>query len=255
MLKLERQILIEKELQKKGSVLVSELSKALICSEETIRRDIKEMEVAGKLNKIHGGAYLPDKYDKGVPIELRETFFANEKEKMAMKAVDIIKDHSVIMLDSSTTCLTLAQSIIDSGKCVTLITNSLRISSLFNTQTSAVNLICLGGQLHKATASFTGYRTTEGLQQNFADISFISCPAINLAHGLSDNNLNEGQVRKNMLEHSHYRVLIVDHTKIDSIADVLFYDVSKIDCIITDEKLNEEWEYFCEKSSIEVIYS
>ena len=68
MLKLERQLFIEKELHEKGSVLVSELSKVLDCSEETIRRDIKEMEAAGKLNKIHGGAYLPDKYDKGVPI-------------------------------------------------------------------------------------------------------------------------------------------------------------------------------------------
>ena len=90
MLKLERQLFIEKELHEKGSVLVSELSKVLDCSEETIRRDIKEMEAAGMLNKIHGGAYLPDKYDKGVPIELRESFFASEKEQMADKAVDII---------------------------------------------------------------------------------------------------------------------------------------------------------------------
>ena len=155
MLKLERQLFIEKELHEKGSVLVSELSKVLDCSEETIRRDIKEMEAAGKLNKIHGGAYLPDKYDKGVPIELRESFFASEKEQMADKAVDIIKDHSVIMLDSSTTCLKLAEAIISSGKCITLITNSLRISSLFHSQSSNVNLICLGGQLHRATASFT----------------------------------------------------------------------------------------------------
>ncbi|MCB6289080.1 DeoR/GlpR transcriptional regulator, partial [[Clostridium] scindens] len=73
-----------------------------------------------------------------------ESFFASEKEQMADKAVDIIKDHSVIMLDSSTTCLKLAEAIISSGKCITLITNSLRISSLFNSQSSNVNLICLG---------------------------------------------------------------------------------------------------------------
>lgn len=255
MLKLERQNIIEKELHEKGSVLVSELSKLLECSEETIRRDIKEMEVAGKLNKIHGGAYLPDKYDKGVPIELRETFFENEKELMAMKAIEIIKEHSVIMLDSSTTCLKLAEAIVLSGKCVTLITNSLRISSLFNAKSSNVNLICLGGQLHKPTASFTGYRTTDNLKQNFADISFISCPSAHLVHGLSDNNLNQGEVRKHMLENSHYKVLIVDHTKIDSISDVLFYDISTIDLIITDIKLPITWEEYCKEASIEIIYS
>ena len=250
MLKLERQLFIEKELHEKGSVLVSELSKVLDCSEETIRRDIKEMEAAGKLNKIHGGAYLPDKYDKGVPIELRESFFASEKEQMADKAVDIIKDHSVIMLDSSTTCLKLAEAIISSGKCITLITNSLRISSLFNSQSSNV-----GGQLHRATASFTGYRTTDTLKQNFADITFISCPALHLQHGLSDNNLNEAEVRKHMLENSHYKVLIVDHTKFDSISDVLFYDLAGVDLLITDQPLSETWEEYCRKSSIEIIYS
>lgn len=255
MLKLERQLFIERELHEKGSVLVSELSKTLDCSEETIRRDIKEMESAGKLNKIHGGAYLPDKYDKGVPIELRESFFASEKEQMADKAVDIIKEHSVIMLDSSTTCLKLAEAIISSGKCITLITNSLRISSLFNTHSSNVNLICLGGQLHRATASFTGYRTTDSLKQNFADISFISCPALHMQHGLSDNNLNEGEVRKQMLMNSHFKVLIVDHTKFDSISDVLFYDLKEVDMIITDQQLPESWEEYCQKSSIEIVYA
>lgn len=255
MLKLERQNTIEKELREKGSVLVSQLSKLLACSEETVRRDIKEMESAGKLNKIHGGAYLPDKYDKGVPIELRETFFENEKEQLAKEAIHIIKDHSVLMLDSSTTCLKLAEAIASSGKCVTLITNSLRISSMFISKPSNVNLICLGGQLHKATASFTGYRTTDNLQQNFADISFISCPSVHLQHGLSDNNLNQGKVRKHMLDNSHYKVLIVDHTKVDAISDVLFYDLADIDLIITDLKLPSSWESYCKESSIEIIYS
>lgn len=255
MLKHKRQQIIEEKLNAKGSVLVSELSKQLNCSVETIRRDIKEMDALGLLTKIHGGAYLPSKYDKGVPIELRETFFEKEKMNMASKAVELIKDNTVIMLDSSTTCLKLAQAIIDSGKCVTLITNSLRICSLFNSQFSNVNLISLGGQLHKPTASFTGYRTTDMLTQNFADISFISCPAVHIAHGLSDNNLNEGEVKKHMLLNSRRKVLIIDHTKVDSIADVLFYDLCDVDIIITDQPLPIKWTKFCKQSSIEIIYS
>ncbi len=255
MLKHKRQQIIEERLKAKGSVLVSELSKELNCSVETIRRDIKEMEAMGILTKIHGGAYLPSKYDKGVPIELRETFFEEEKTRMANKAVSLIQDNSVIMLDSSTTCLKLAQAIIDSGKCVTLITNSLRICSLFNSQSSNVNLISLGGQLHKPTASFTGYRTTDMLSQNFADLSFISCPAAHVEHGLSDNNLSEGEVKKHMLMHSRRKVLIIDHTKVDSIADVLFYELSEVDIIITDQPLPTSWTKFCNKSSIEIIYS
>ena len=58
-----------------------------------------------------------------------------------------------------------------------------------------------------------------------------------------------------MLENSHYKVLIVDHTKFDSISDVLFYELAAVDLLITDQPLSETWEEYCRKSSIEIIYS
>lgn len=254
MIKPERQQFIEKKLNESGSILVSELSSLLRCSEETIRRDIREMENLGKLIRIHGGAYLPEKHDKGVPFGLREMMYEKEKEKMATIAVSMIKDHSVITLDSSSTCLKLAEAILKCNKVVTLITNSLRICNVFDQKKSDVNVICLGGQLHQENSSFTGYKTTDALKQNYADISFISCSAIHQEYGLSDNNLNEAEVRKMMLNNSHMKVLIADHTKFDSISDILFYPLEKVHKIITDRKLSTEWEAFCRKSSIEVHY-
>ena len=72
MLKIDRQTAIEQELTKNGSVLIPNLSKQLQCSEETIRRDLKELESIGKLTRTHGGAYLMDKYDKSYPTKLRK---------------------------------------------------------------------------------------------------------------------------------------------------------------------------------------
>ena len=51
MLKIERQNLIDQELRKAGYVLVPGLSEMLCCSEETVRRDLREMEMAGKLGQ------------------------------------------------------------------------------------------------------------------------------------------------------------------------------------------------------------
>ena len=83
MLKFERQRYIENEINKKGSVTISELSKVLEVSEETIRRDLKELEMFNKLIRTHGGAYISEVEDKGIPIELRAKFLSNEKELMA----------------------------------------------------------------------------------------------------------------------------------------------------------------------------
>ena len=74
MLKIERQNLIDQEIRKAGYVLVPNLSELLKCSEETIRRDLKEMERTGRLVRTHGGAYLVEKYDKGYPVELRKSY-------------------------------------------------------------------------------------------------------------------------------------------------------------------------------------
>ena len=65
MLKVDRQRYLEEELHTYGSILISAMSQKLNCSEETIRRDLNEMESQNKLKRIHGGAFLPDADDKG----------------------------------------------------------------------------------------------------------------------------------------------------------------------------------------------
>ena len=146
MLKIERQNLIDQDLRKAGYVLVPELSEKLRCSEETVRRDLREMEIAGKLVRTHGGAYLVEKYDKGYPIELRKSYLQHTKERMAAAAVSIIQENDMVMLDSSTTCLTIAEAILALDLTVTLITNSLAICNLFADRNSNGDRRCLPPQ-------------------------------------------------------------------------------------------------------------
>ena len=82
MLKVDRQNLIEHELKLKGSITISECVALLEVSEETVRRDFREMEEAGRLTRIYGGAYIQESDDKNVPLPLREVLFLKEKDKM-----------------------------------------------------------------------------------------------------------------------------------------------------------------------------
>lgn len=52
----ERRNEILKELDRKGRVKVTDLSKEFGCSEVTIRNDIKAMDIEGSLKRTHGGA-------------------------------------------------------------------------------------------------------------------------------------------------------------------------------------------------------
>ncbi|PKM52215.1 MAG: DeoR/GlpR transcriptional regulator [Firmicutes bacterium HGW-Firmicutes-7] len=256
MLKIDRQKAIEEELRAHGSVLISDMSQKLDCSEETIRRDLKEMEKEKKLARIHGGAFLPEEHDKSVPIQLRETFFSTEKERMASHVMkNYIQEEDIIMLDCSTTCLTLAKQLLLSNMKLTIITNSLCICNLFSTaSTNKVKLICLGGTLRQRSSSYIGYQTTQALSTYLADKCFISCPAIDMKHGLIDNNMNEGQIRKGYIHQARQRFLVADHTKFSEKSDVIITGLKDLDVVITNKPLSKSWEQTLQDANLFIDY-
>lgn len=252
MLKIERHNLIDQEIRKAGFVLVPELSERLQCSEETVRRDLKEMEKAGKLVRTHGGAYLVEKYDKGYPIELRKSYLQHTKEKLAEAAVREIRENDVVMLDSSTTCLAIAEAILARELNITLVTNSLAVCNLFSGVNSGVNLVCVGGTFRRRTMSFADHNTVEALRRYYADCAFVSCPKVNVEFGLSDNHISEANVRRQMLCNAQRKVLVIDHTKLEGNANILFDGLEKIGLIITDQRLPEAFEAYASEKGIEV---
>jgi DeoR/GlpR family transcriptional regulator of sugar metabolism len=257
MLKIDRQNRIMNALNTTGSVLITSLKDDMGCHEETIRRDLKELEAQGKLKRIHGGAYLPDYSDHSVPTDLRDTLYKKEKQELSRAALSYVKPGDTIMLDSSTTCLQFAKEIMDAALPVTILTNSLRICNLCDiNKNHHINLVCSGGQLRQKTSSFIGYKATETLASNYASTAFISNPAIDLQFGLSDTNLNEANVRNCMLQHSKQHIFLMDHTKFNKIADNIFAPLSVIDILITDKALDSTWESLLrEKEDINLQYT
>ena len=255
MLKIERQNLIDQELRKAGYVLVPELSETLNCSEETVRRDLREMETAGKLVRTHGGAYLVEKYDKGYPIELRKSYLPHTKDRMAAVAVREIQENDMIMLDSSTTCLAIAEAILARNLNVTLITNSLAICNLFSEANSNVNLVGIGGVFRRRTSSFADPNTVEALRHYYADKAFISCPKLSVEHGLSDNHISEATVRQQMLRCAQKKILVVDHTKFEGTANHLFDGLESVNLIITDQAVPDDFAAYAARKQIQILYS
>lgn len=242
MLKIDRQKFLENELKTYGSIIISEVSKKIGVSEETIRRDLKEMEKKNVLKRIHGGAYLPDIEDKGAPSKLRETFLSNTKNNISKYVIkNLINDKDSIILDSSTTCVSLAKMILAEDLNITIITNSLKIMMLFEEKNTNTKLISIGGDFRNRSCSFTGYQSTQAISNYVADKSFISCSAISKNHGLLDNSQAESQIRKYFIKHSIVRYLLIDHTKFDDIADYIINPLNVINEIITNKKPNEEW--------------
>lgn len=243
MLKIQRQHYIEEELHRTGSIIISEISAALSCSEETIRRDLKEMEGKGQLKRIHGGAFLPDTEDKGAPARLRELCIPETKKTIARLALqEAIRDNDLIFLDSSTTCLTLARLILTRKLPITVITNSLNIIALFDGASKETAFIAIGGKYRRRSRSFVGELAVSAIKGFHADAAFISCSAVDRQLGLLDNSEHECRIRQKMMLHSKKRYLLMDHTKFSDSGDYIISDFSSVTGVITDRPPGKDWE-------------
>src|SRR6185503_630711 len=121
MLTAERRQQILEALRRDGKVLATELSAALNVSEDTIRRDLRELAEAGLLQRVHGGA-LP-RSPASASYIARQSQAPSAKAAIARAAVQLLRSGQVIVLDGGTTTLQIAQQLpIDLR--ATIITNS-----------------------------------------------------------------------------------------------------------------------------------
>lgn len=240
MLKVNRHNEIMEILKTKDSILVTELSEIFNCSDETIRRDLKELEDKKLLTRVHGGAFITKKYDKTYPSDIRNVLYLNEKKQISKVALEFIEENDFIYLDSSTTCLQLANMIIESKKNITILTNSLSIANHCCKVSNNVDLIMIGGKLRSNNKSVAGIEGIDQIKNYHADKSFISPPKVNLSEGIFDNDIFESKIRERMIQSSDKAILLIDHTKFYGTSNYQISGLEKVDTIITDKLPNKK---------------
>ncbi|SFL71242.1 DeoR/GlpR family DNA-binding transcription regulator [Halanaerobium salsuginis] len=229
-----RQIILEK-INSQGTVHVSNLSKELNVTEETIRRDLDILDDRSLLSRTHGGAVALETNSKAeLSFSVRENKLKKSKIEIAKKAVNLVKEGETIFLDASTTSMYLARELSNINH-LTIITNSIKVMlELIDCQN--VTVIATGGILRDNSFSFVGPLANETVKKYFADKIFASCKGISIDQGATDSNELEIEVKENMIKQAEEVILLTDHSKLDQIALAKFVDFSNINKLITDSK-------------------
>ena len=117
-----------------------------------------------------------------------------------------------------------------------------------------VKIVCVGGSFRKRTKSFIGSQAVNQLETLYANKAFVSCTAVNRKFGVTDDSEREAEIRRKMIANSEETFLIVDRTKFDNLESHLICRLDKIDYIITDQKLSNEWEESLKKLKVDIVY-
>lgn len=232
MLAAERRSNIVRMTEQHGSVRVSELSKLFGVTEETIRRDLEELEKNGYLKRTYGGAISVKGTGFEMPFTRRVESNRKEKNLIGKQAAALVKEGETVMLDASTTALWVARHLV-SKRHLTVMTNSVQIvMELANRP--GINVISTGGNLRDRSLSFVGPLAQRAVASYFVDKLFMSGKGLAPEEGLTDSNELEVELKKQMMTAARESICVVDSSKIGHKAFARIAGVEDFTKIITD---------------------
>ena len=182
-----RRAKILERVSRDGGASLAELASEHAVSPVTVHRDLELLSGEGLLERVRGGARsLPDSRPTQIETawnaRVRES--AHEKDAIALRARDLVKDGSTIFLDASSTGLALARALeLRPPTELTLVTNSPAIALGLTADT--IHVIVPPGELNQHMRVLTGRWTIEFLHELNIAVAFISAAGVTLEHGLT----------------------------------------------------------------------
>nr|WP_314087393.1 DeoR/GlpR family DNA-binding transcription regulator [uncultured Shinella sp.] len=198
MLTSQRKALIAQRLNRDGEIVAKALAAELGLSEDTIRRDLREMAAEGLLKRVHGGALplapaLPD-------LAARQTLATDEKSALGARAAVMIEPGQVIFLDGGTTTAALARALPRSFA-FTVVTHSPTIACELERHPTA-DVVLIGGRLYKHSMVTTGALALEAIRGLKADLYFMGVTAAHPTHGLTTGDMEEAATKRVIAENA-----------------------------------------------------
>jgi len=239
MFKTERRDKIIEYLKKQQRATVKELSEILSVSEATLRSDLQWMEEDGLLQRTHGGAVLQAEAQTETSFAARAKKNPEEKLAIALKALDLVENGQCILLDASSTALELAKCLKKKTIRLTVVTSGIH-AALELRENPGITVILIGGVLRLGSFALEGTLGTHLLSQINVDTMFASARGFTVQDGLTDFNVYEVELKKEMVRASKKLVALLDFSKLGKSSISSFAQTAEIDTIVTDAKADPE---------------
>ncbi|HVX65500.1 MAG TPA: DeoR/GlpR family DNA-binding transcription regulator, partial [Bryobacteraceae bacterium] len=191
----ERRSQILQILEREHRVAVTDLAGRFAVSEDTIRRDLRDLGNRHLIRKTHGGALrhtLPP-----VNYELRLAQASQVKQAISRRAAELVEEGDSIIIDGATTALTVARSLQVAKARV--LTNSLEVAQIVSQKTN-LELIVLGGRWDNLHHQLVGPATLEQLPRYRVDKLFLGMGALDRNNGLTEPTEDDAAVKRAMID-------------------------------------------------------
>jgi DeoR/GlpR family transcriptional regulator of sugar metabolism len=220
-----------------GSLPVEELAIALGVSTATVRRDLSQLRVEGRITRTYGGAVL------GMPpaeLSLRQREQANAAEKgaIARAAAEFVEPGQVVLLDAGSTTEQLAR-VLRTIPGLTVFTNGVAaLSTLL--EYGDIEIVVLGGRLRRINQAISGTTAEQMVRSLYADIAFIGADAVDPERGIASRTFEQAALKTLMATHARTVVVVADSTKLTAAWTSYWSALERPWTLVTDEAADPE---------------
>lgn len=213
------------------AVDLDNLADRFAVSRMTIHRDLDDLEQAGLLRKVRGGATIEAGTQFESDFRIRELQDSEAKARMARAALELVEPGMTVMVNDGSMAALLGGNLTEHAP-LTVITNNAAVIERLK-DAPRLTLIALGGIYSAKFNGFFGMVTEGALAGLRADLAFISTPAV---AGLQAFHMDDNAVRakRAMMQAAERSVLLVNHARFGRSALHALADLSDFDAIITD---------------------
>ncbi len=230
MLKKERQAYILHQLNLHNKVLSMDLCNEMAVSEDTIRRDLQELSEAGRLIKVHGGAL--SMAFSNVQFKPTNVYSQPHKRIIVNKALQLIDNGMFILTSGGTTILELVRSLPPHLK-ITIMTGSIPVINACAAH-PGIDIVVIGDKLSKDSKITVGAEAIQKISHVNADLCFLGTNAIDIEHGVTDNDWEVVQVKKAMIQSASRVICMTISEKLQTYQPLAVCGLDKISYLITE---------------------
>jgi DeoR/GlpR family transcriptional regulator of sugar metabolism len=233
-----------------GAKSLEDLAEKLGVSTATVRRDLLSLEKRGKIRRVHGGAIRADIFSDEPVFSEKRKIKEKEKDLIAKKAAEFIRNGDSIYLDGGSTTLAICRHL--GGKQnLSITTNSLDAAAELTD--SGHNLFIVGGKFRPISRTIVGALTRQTIASLHFDTAFLGTIGFT-ENGISTTDPEEAYTKEIVMKNAGYVVLLADSSKLGMPSFAVSGELEDIDALITDKKPPAKFAKILRKKGIKLIY-
>ncbi|KAA6461957.1 DeoR/GlpR transcriptional regulator [Acidobacteria bacterium AB60] len=224
MLTRQRKQHILEVLRRSGQLIAKDLSEELGLSEDTVRRDLRELAAEGLLQRVHGGA-LPASPAMG-DLAARSAVAPDEKRLIGRTAAGMVQSGQVVILDGGTTAVQIVRHLSPALK-ATVVTHSPTVAVALEALPS-IEVILIGGRLFRHSMVAVGAPAIEAISRIRADIYFMGVTGIHAEFGLTTGDFEEAHVKRALSASAAETIVLASPEKLNAVSPYRIAPIGEI---------------------------